>query len=218
MVLSPGTLPQLVAILWFAALPFAQASDSDPLPGTASLTMAGDLSEQMHEAAEREMDRHIVAAQGLRGQFWKRDVASPEAYESSIQENRGRLRKIIGLVDERVPVVMERFGTEDQPALAAETDRYTIHQVRWSVLEGVTGEGLLLTPKSASRGYVVALPDADQTPEQLTGLTPGVAAESQFARRLVENGFVVVVPVLIDRSTTGSGYAHIAMTNQPHRE
>ena len=43
---------------------------------------------------------------------------------------------------------------------------------------------------------MVALPDADQTPEQLAGLAEGIPAVSQFARRLAENGFEVIVPVL----------------------
>ena len=46
---------------------------------------------------------------------------------------------------------------------------------------------------------VIALPDADQTPEQVAGLAPGVAPGSQFARRLAANGFRVVVPTLISR-------------------
>ena len=46
---------------------------------------------------------------------------------------------------------------------------------------------------------VVAIPDADQTPEQIVGLTEGVPKESQFARRLAESGCRVIVPVLIDR-------------------
>lgn len=46
---------------------------------------------------------------------------------------------------------------------------------------------------------VVALPDCNQTPEQLVGLAPGVASESQYARRLAEGGCRVVVPTLINR-------------------
>src|SRR5262249_30250716 len=64
----------------------------------------------------------------------------------------------------------------------------------------------------------VALPDADQTPEQLAGLAPGVKPEAQFARRLAENGCQVVVPVLLDRSDRWSGNAAVAWTNPTHRE
>src|ERR1019366_5073642 len=101
---------------------------------------------------------------------------------------------IIGVVDPRVAPDMERFGDDANPALVAETDTYAVHQVRWPVLERVSGEGLLLEPRHTPAGFVVALPDADQTPEQIAGLAPGLAAENQFARRLAGNGFVVLVP------------------------
>ena len=66
---------------------------------------------------------------------------------------------------------------------------------------------------------VVAIPDADWTPEMLVGLAPGVPKESQFARRLAENGCRVLVPALIDRKDTWSGNPQLGrMTNQPHRE
>ncbi len=67
--------------------------------------------------------------------------------------------------------------------------------------------GLLQDSRSFSRrrlptlqkADVVLLPDADQTPEMLAGLSPGLPPESQFARRLVENGCRVLVPALISR-------------------
>ena len=126
--------------------------------------------------------------------------------------------KIIGVVDPRVPVTIERFGDDDNPALVAETRAYRIYQVRWPVLEGVSGEGLLLQPRRPPLAHVVALPDADQTPEQIAGLATGVAPEAQFARRLAENGFEVIVPVMIDRTARWSGHPDIRMTDQPHRE
>lgn len=69
-----------------------------------------------------------------------------------------------------------------------------------------------------TRGYVIAIPDADQTPEQLCGLTAGVEPQSQFARRLAENDFVVVVPTLLDRSARASGDPALLSTNETHRE
>src|SRR5690606_14483482 len=65
---------------------------------------------------------------------------------------------------------------------------------------------------------VVAIPDADWTPEMLVGLAPGVPPQSHFARRLAENGCIVLVPTLIDRAATWSGNPKYAMTAQPHRE
>ena len=63
----------------------------------------------------------------------------------------------------------------------------------------------------------MAIPDADQTPEQIAGLAPGVAPESQFARRLAESGCRVLVPALVDRGDTLSAIGP-RRTNQPHRE
>ena len=79
-------------------------------------------------------------------------------------------------------------------------------------------KGCYWNPRTPPVGCLVALPDADQTPEQIAGLAPGVESQSQFARRFAENGFQVVVPVLIDRSDEWSGNPDVAWTNQPHRE
>ncbi len=51
--------------------------------------------------------------------------------------------------------------------------------------------------KKDPSGFVVAIPDADQTPEQLVGLEPGVPKESQYPRKLAQNGFKVLIPTLI---------------------
>ncbi|MEK6239451.1 MAG: hypothetical protein N2C14_32435, partial [Planctomycetales bacterium] len=71
--------------------------------------------------------------------------------------------------------------------------------VRWPVFGKVHGEGLLLEPMGKPVANVVAIPDADQTPEMIAGLTDGVAPESQYARRLAESGCRVVIPLLINR-------------------
>src|SRR5262249_5101611 len=53
---------------------------------------------------------------------------------------------------------------------------------------------------------------------QIVGLQPGVAVESQFARRFAANGFRVLVPTLLSRGCEFSGNPRVAMTNQAHRE
>src|SRR5205807_3641757 len=114
---------------------------------------------------------------------------------------------------------LEYVATTGQPALVAETDRYKVFAVRWLVLEGVDGEGLLLEPKEKAVANVVAIPDADWTPEMYVGLIPGVRVESQFARILGEKDCRVLVPTLMDRKDTWSGNPQLGrMTNQTHRE
>ncbi|MFN4257994.1 MAG: alpha/beta hydrolase family protein [Gemmataceae bacterium] len=207
-----------VLTLFFALILISSLS-ADPLPGTKPLTTEGDLAVQMVAGIDKYLTKQTAAAVEKRQQFWKLDYSSPEAYTKSVRPNRQRLQQIIGVVDERLPPKMELVATTEQSALVAETDSYKVFAVRWPVFAGVDGEGLLLEPKGKIVAHVVAIPDADWTPEMLTGLMPGLPSESQYARRLAENGCRVIVPTLIDRQATWSGNPKIGrMTNQPHRE
>ncbi len=192
----------------------------EPLPGTQPLTLSGDLSAQMVEGIDKFLLREIDRSTEQRAKLWQRDFTSRDAYTKSIQPNRERFRKMIGAVDERLPVTaLEYVGSTDEPSLVAETASYTAHAVRWPVFEGVFGEGLLLQPKTKPVARIIAIPDADQTPEMLVGLAPGIAPASQFAGRLAENGCQVLVLALVNRSDTFSGNPKInRFTNLPHRE
>jgi dienelactone hydrolase len=190
-----------------------------PLPGTKPLTEEGDLAAKMVQGIHTYLDRELAASVPKRKRLWKPDFSSPEAYLQSIEPNRERLRKYLGVVDRRLPPRLEYVGGPDEPALVGETDRYRVFAVRWAVLPGVDGEGLLLEPKGPVLANVIAVPDAAHTPEQVAGLTPGVAQEAQFARRLAEVGCRVIVPVLIDRQDELSANPRLnRATNQPHRE
>ncbi|HEY7331321.1 MAG TPA: hypothetical protein VH592_27045 [Gemmataceae bacterium] len=193
---------------------------AEPLPETKPLTREGDLAAQMVEGIDKYLMSELAASVEKRKQYWKPDYSSLEAYRKSVQLNRERLKKILGIVDERVlPVFMEYIGEGSPSPLVAETEKYKVYSVHWPVLPGVAGEGLLLEPKGKVERQAIALPDADWTPEMLVGLAPGVANEAQFARHLAENGCRVLVPVLIDRKDTWSGNSiRDRMTNQPHRE
>lgn len=192
-------------------------AQTEALPGTVVLDWQGDLSARLLEGAHRFIERQIAESRRRRAALWRRDFSSRQAYEASIEPNRRRFRQAIGLVDERVPVRLERFADEGDPSPAGQTPAYRVWQVRWSVFDGVYGEGLLLEPRAA-RASVVVVPDADQLPEQAAGLAPGIPAREQIARRLAESGCRVVVPVLIDRTSRWSGRPEIRMTDQTHRE
>ncbi len=193
---------------------------AEPLPETKPLAREGDLAAQMVEGIDKYLMRELAASVEKRKPYWKPDFSSVEAYTKSVQPNRERLKKILGVVDKRVPpVVMEYVGEGTPSPLVAETETYKVYSVRWPVLPGVDGEGLLLEPKGKVVAQVVALPDADWTPEMLVGLAPGVAKKSQYGRQLAENGCRVLVPVPIDRKDTWSGSPKQGrMTNQTHRE
>ena len=173
-----------------------------PLAGTKPLTWTGDLASRMIDGVDTFLLRQIEASIAGRPKHWRRDVSSPTKYVESVAVNRQRLAHILGVRDQRKPVAaLELMATTSQPALVGQGANYKIYAVRWPVLRDMHGEGLLLVPAGDGppRANVVAVPDADQTPEMICGLVDGVPPESQFARRLAENGCRVLVPVLIDR-------------------
>jgi cephalosporin-C deacetylase-like acetyl esterase len=189
------------------------------LPGTKPLTAKGDLAAQMVAGIDKYLTRETAASVAKRKEFWKQDFSSPEAYARSVEPNRQRLRKILGVIDERLPVKdLEYVATTSQPALIAETAAYKVYTVRWPVLPGVHGEGLLLEPKGKPVACVVALPDADATPEALLTLARR-GARGPIGHLLAEQGCRVLIPALVNRDDTFSGNPKLGrMTNQPHRE
>jgi len=179
-------------------------ADRAPLPGTAPLAWEGDIASRLVDGADAFLLGEIAKSVERRAPHWKRNLSSAQEYEASVEPNRRRLAHILGVRDPRVPLDgFELAGTTAQPALLAEGNGYQVFTVRWAAFGEVHGEGLLLVPTGRERAAeVIALPDADQTPEMLAGLTGGVPAASQFARRLAEAGCRVLVPVLIDRGVT----------------
>lgn len=174
------------------------------LPGTKALTISGDPAAQMVDAIHGYLQQEASVSVNRR---------------HSITPNRDRFRTIIGAVDPRVPVnTLQLEATTTVPAEIARGPNYKVLAVRWPVFDDVDGEGLLLEPDGPPRARIVAIPDADWSPEMAVGLASGVPPSAQFARRLAENGCQVLVPVLIDRSDTWSGIPGVRMTNQSHRE
>lgn len=177
-----------------------RAPAAEPLAGTEPLTVEGDLAALLVEGVDRFLLREIDKSVERRGPHWRRDFSSAEAYDKSIEPNRRRLAHILGVRDARVSFdEPELVVTTSQPTLAGTGDGYQVYAIRWPTIRDLYGEGLLLVPTSKPVADVVAIPDADQTPEMLVGLVDGVPLESQFARRLAESGCRVLIPALIDR-------------------
>lgn len=188
------------------ALLLAARCGAEPLAGTEPLTAQGDLAAQMVAGIDRFLTDQTRAAAAAR--------------PAPVAAGRARLAKMLGVVDARTPFdAPELIATTRSPALVGRGAGFEAYAVRWPVMGQLHGEGLLLVPTGGKvRAEVVAIPDADQTPEMIAGLAPGIGAESQFARRLAESGCRVIVPTLVDRSDTFSMPPSGQRTNQPHRE
>ncbi|MEO6788629.1 MAG: hypothetical protein ABI318_21115, partial [Chthoniobacteraceae bacterium] len=210
-------LPRSTLIVLFLSI-VSFSPGGDMLPGTQPLTSEGDLSAQMVAGIDRWLMHETDRAAKARPEKWRLDVSSAEAWEKSLVPKRELLRKMIGAVDERKPGALEIISEPGAAAKPADGS-YTVGRVRWPVFDGVNGEGLLLRPNGPAKAAVIALPDADNTPEQFAGIAPGLAPEAQFARRLAEQGALVVVMTLVDRRDTWSGSEKLKrFTNATHRE
>ncbi|MFQ5730452.1 MAG: alpha/beta hydrolase family protein [Planctomycetaceae bacterium] len=192
------------------------------LTGTKPLTIKQPLDEVMVAGIRKFCLRELAKSPQRRRKLWNRDFSSRKAYVAGIAENRERLKTYLGVVDPRVK--NPRFEIRDGynfggGAGYSTTDKFAIHHIRWSVMRGVTAEGLLVQPHGTMTARVVAVPDADWTPEQFCGIdTSKKGVPDRLIRRLAQHGCQIVIPTVINRDDTHSGHPDVGYTNQPHRE
>ncbi|MCA9101476.1 MAG: hypothetical protein KDA63_10015, partial [Planctomycetales bacterium] len=184
-----------------AVLVLAPPVAAQPLEGTRPLETGDDIASVMVDGIDRFLLLQTEQCVDRRERYWNRDTSSYEAYERSIEPNRERLAHILGVRDPRVEFSdVEIYSNTSQAALIGRGNDMDIFAVRWPVFGDVHAEGLMLLPtRGRYLADVVAIPDADVTPEQLVGLDEGVPPEAQYARRLAEGGCRVLVPMLISR-------------------
>jgi hypothetical protein len=183
----------LAAGLILQAAPASQAADPTPLAGTQPLNMQGDITSQLVAGVDKFLLDQIAASVERRKQHWQRDLSSAEAYNKSIEPNRRRLAHILGVREARIPFEgPELIDSTARAALVGKGKGFEVLAVRWPVFGDITSEGLLLVPAGRKAiADIVAIPDCNQTPEQLVGLQPGLTGDAQYAR--------VIVPTLINR-------------------
>jgi len=187
--------------LLLPAVLMAQQPSTEPLPGTRRLELKGDIASQLVAGADRFLLRELKQSVERRKKYWQRDFSSIDAYHKSIEPNRKRLAHLLGARDPRAKETEPRLvASVSKSALVGRGKDYEVFAVSWSAFGDVTGRGLMLSPTSAEPlATIIAVPDCSLLPEQLAGLVPGVPPESQYARRLAENGCRVIVPLLINR-------------------
>lgn len=175
------------------------ATASEPLPGTSALTETGDLPRLLHEANDRFLDAEIVRAKEQRETFWKRDFSSPEAYAKSVQPNRERLGKMLGMDREtrHAPEGGNRLSHRTtNPGIGEPVNGLTVHTVEWRAFAEVDATGWLYLPAGGIRADLVVVPDAD-------AIEP-----PRWIERLAQNGCRVLVPRLVDRGLNEHQLSH----------
>ncbi len=190
----------MVCLLLQAGL-LAQTVSMERVCDASPLEMTGDIASDLVAGVDRFLLRKLEQSVHHREAHWQRDFSSIANYKQSITANRQWLAHILGVRDKRVQDVEPRLLLPvSQSGSVGHGGNYEIFPVSWQAFGDVTGRGLLLEPSNTQPvATVIAIPDCTTLPEQLAGLIPGVDSQSQFARRLVENGCRVIVPLLINR-------------------
>ena len=205
-------IPVTLLAICFSALVTSAQEVPTTLPGTQPLIADQPLDVMMVDGIDRFCLKEIAAAREQREGRWKRDVSSPEAYETSLAPYREKFRTIIGAVDQRVESI------EFEIPLPTGGSAVQVQANRWPVLPGLTAEGLILIPRvgmEKSKGVVIVVPDSRLSPIDLA--KAAVAGKNGIAL-LVQNGYAVLIPTLISRDDDFAGNPDIAMTNQSNRE
>lgn len=189
------------------------------LTDTVPLTLPPDqLPDILMDGAHRFVDRKINEVAKDRSAHWPTANADPSEWVAATSKNRSHLAEILGVVDSRVPPAMESFHQPGDPPDVYADSHIRISQVRWPVLPGVFGEGLLATPTGDIAASLILIPNTDQTPEQLLGLTPGCPEATQFSRKLLASGVQILIPTLVSREMHLSDNERVVQSNQTHRE
>lgn len=125
---------------------------------------------------------------------WHRDYSSPDAFQKSVESNRGRWRETVG--------AFEADGTPLNPVLDpwCEDDRLTAWWVTLGLLggpKGLRGRGILAFPKGRKgpAPLVIAQHGIGSSPERVFGLDDPSDIYKGYGRRLAEEGFAVIAPM-----------------------
>ncbi len=217
------------------SLPLFSADVGVPFPGTTLLDWKDeDISVRLMDAAHQFVEKAIAESAKTRGIFWKRDSFSASDYEKSVAKNRERFRSIIGVVEDRLPPHLEFFSSSRPViggipggSLVAETEAFEVHQVRWDVIDGLVAEGLYVIPKSSVQfgpprvPGMVLIPDADNSPEDILGITGKLPAKQQIGLRFATAGFRMLIPATINRARylgPDGKDGRLKRSDQTHRE
>ena len=163
-----------------------QTTGKNALPGTQLLESGEDLSIRMVEGVDRFLDAEIAA---------------------ELKERRGgtrqELARILGLPRDQNPKDNSFRYAGRRRGPVGNGRNYTVSEVSWKTFGNTEAVGLLFEPSgSVPLVDIIALPDADQDPEELGAMEP--YSENQqtnpFAAEMALAGCRVLVPLLIKRT------------------
>lgn len=191
------------------AIPFA----CTPLTGNEDLSakMVTGINDFLIQETERKTLQ--------RESHWQRDFSSAAAFDQSVSVKRSELRTLLGVADERIQPVLQIATRNNLTPYTIIEKGYSISAVRWTVMNSLSAEGILIVPAQKVKARAIIIPDADIEPESLAGMLKGADTGSASVLALAKSGVEILIPVLINRDYTYSGNPALHLhTRQPHRE
>ncbi len=175
----------MIRSAWLVLLP-CLAWCAPPLPNSTLWEFPKDIVAEQYGELRQYYERAISAARDKR--------PAPDVTE---------FRRMLGIEDTLITPKPEQKQIGASAAHVASL-------VSWPILptgntSSTAGKqvrlyGILITPKAAgTHPAVVAIHDANQSATDITGLTGNVQAQSQYASKLAEAGFVVFAPFFTQR-------------------
>jgi len=220
----------LATVLLFATTASCFCQDDIPFPGTAPLDWTDeDFSVRIMDGAHTFVEAEI-ASSAARTVSHPLDPAERAAF---VAASHLALREKLGVADERLAPGLEfvsfnpvDYDGEPSSMKVADGPGFRVHAVRWPVLPGLTAEGLYVNPVSEEPGapappLMVLMPDADETPEDILGMTARLPSHQQIGLRFALAGFRLLIPAPVNRERYGGPDGKddaILKTDQTHRE
>lgn len=174
-----------------------ETTTPQPFPGTCPLTRGEDLALEQVKAMDQYLARLVAHMATERRQRIASIHFEYPASAHVLAAHRSRFRELLALADRRYrprPVRQE----------LGRTMRFSVVRRQWRLSPGLTVAALCLEPRR--RGPVpaaVIVPGVNDLPEDLAGLTDRLLLEEQVARRLAEDGTLVLCPYLVPREHVG---------------
>lgn len=204
-----STLAVLLHGMAQQAMPFA----SMPLTGNEDLSVK--MVNGINDFLIQETGRRTLQ----RASRWQRNFSSAVAFDRSISKERAELKKLLGVTDERIQPVLQIATRNDLTPYTIVEKEYTVSAVRWTVMNNLSAEGILIIPAKKVKARAMIIPDAGIEPEALAGMLKGTGTGSASVLALAKSGVEILIPVLINRDYTYSGNPSLNLhTQQPHRE
>lgn len=151
------------------------------------------IDQRQYDQIKKYFLKQIEETPAKRDKFWKVDFSSMAAYESSVREYRQDLRKMLGLVElspgrPAVEMLQQDGGVQ-------------IENVEIALKGNFGVRALVFVPEHSGRvAAVIAIPRADQSPEDFAGIAEGMTT-ARWLRELLGRGVTVAIPEMVERRT-----------------